>query len=170
MLTVRMLGHFTIAFAIAAGMASTAHAQGLLRTERFSTPLVMQQSENGSIPKMAAIGLLGGGIGLVVGGLGGTVITDDRSSDSSDDLSFLSGMVVGGTIGESLMLPLGVHLGNKRRGQLMPAMLASLAIGAGGVVLAIATEDQAPLPGVILALTPIAQLVTSIAIERSTSN
>jgi hypothetical protein len=149
---------------LVASAASVAHAQSPYRVNRFAA----QQERTASVPAMAAGGLVGGALGLVVFGYMGALIADNQA-DSGEDLAALGGFVVGGTIGEALMVPLGVHLVNRRRGNYGTAALVSLGIAAGGVALALATEDQAPLPGVILVAIPIAQIASSIAIERSTS-
>lgn len=146
-------------------LPAPAHAQAPLHSVRFSHAAV--QSTRGSVPVMGIAGLAAGGIGMFVGGYTGARITDDR--DNYDDVDFLPGLIWGATIGESLMLPVGVHLANRRQGKLLPAMLASAAIGLGGVTLAIAAQDRTPVPGIILGLTPFAQLATSIAIERATA-
>jgi hypothetical protein len=155
-------------------LAGNATGQAPFRERRFAPARVSfaipdtsmiphaPQTSSASTLGMVGAGLGAGLVGFVVGGYIGARITDSENSD----LDALSGGITGGTIGESLFLPLGVHLANHSRGRLLPAMLASLGIGAAGVSLAIATQDAAPLPGVILVLTPVAQLITSIAIER----
>src|SRR5688572_20486113 len=117
---------------------------------------------------MIAGGLVGGALGLLVFGYAGALIADNQA-DTGEDLAALGGFVVGASIGEALMMPLGVHLVNHRRGNYGTAALVSVAIAAGGLALAFATEDQSPLPGIILVAIPIAQIATSVAIERSTS-
>ena len=151
---------------LTAGVPAVAHAQTPLRVERFpaATP---QKTRIASVPSMAAGGLVGGAIGLIVFGYLGAVIADDP--DSSEDLDALGGFVLGGALGEATMLPLGVHLVNRRQGNYAASMLASVGIVVAGLGLAFLTEDQAPLPGIILAAIPVAQLTSSIVIERRTS-
>jgi hypothetical protein len=124
--------------------------------------------ETGSTEKMAAYGMLTGLAGLLVGGLVGAALSGDRD-DADSWVESLQGAVVGSTVGESLMLPVGVHLGNDRRGDLLLSMPASLAIGVAGAAIARRFDSKKKsLP--ILILTPIAQLAASIAIERETGN
>jgi hypothetical protein len=144
-----------------------ANAQAPLRVDRFPRSQPVMQSQSASTPAMVAGGLAGAAIGFVVFGYIGALITDDP--DSSEDLGAIAGGIIGGSIGESVLLPTGVHLVNHRRGKLVPSILASSAIGGAGLLLAIATEDQAPVPGIILGLTPIAQVISSILIEKATS-
>jgi hypothetical protein len=124
--------------------------------------------ETGSNAKMAAYGLLTGAAGFLVGGLVGAALSGDRADEDSW-VENLTGAVVGGTVGESLMLPIGVHIANDRRGDLLWSMPASLAIGTVGGVLARNFNSKSK-AWPILVLTPIAQIAASIAIERNTGN
>ena len=140
------------------------HAQG----PRYNVQFRAIEFETGSNAKMAAYGALTGAAGLLLGGLVGAALSGDR--DESDSwVNALQGAVIGGTVGESLMLPVGVHLANDRRGDLLLSMPASLVIGVAGAVFARnASSKTENLP--ILILTPLAQLAASIAIERNTGN
>ncbi len=75
----------------------------------------------------------------------------------------INGFVVGAPIGESLLLPVGVHLANGRRGNLPLSLLASVGIAGAGIFAAVTAED----PYVLLSI-PILQLAACTAIERST--
>lgn len=155
-------------------LAANAAGQAPLRVQRFVTSdrmaarvVAAAPPSPGSTTGMIAAGLGAGLVGFVVVGYIGARIADDPNN--YEDLDALGGAIVGGTIGESMLLPFGVHLADHRRGRVLPAVLASLGIGVAGVSLAIATQDAAPLPVVILVLTPISQLISSIAIERATA-
>jgi hypothetical protein len=124
--------------------------------------------ESGSTEKMAAYGLLIGAAGLLVGGVVGAALSGDRD-DSDSWVESLQGAVIGSTIGESLMLPVGVHLANDRRGDLLLSMPASLAIGVAGAAIGRKLESTGKAWPVLI-LTPLAQLVAAIAIERNTGN
>jgi hypothetical protein len=108
---------------------------------------------------LAAGGVLGGAVGLFGGALVGGKLTEDDCEDCG-----LVGVVYGGIAGGSALLPLGVHLANGRRGDFGKSLLASLAIGAAGFGLSAATDEWGIMLGV-----PVAQIVSSIAIERGTS-
>lgn len=110
-----------------------------------------------------AAGLLMGTIGFLGGGLVGAKI-DQASSDGYEEWDGIYGFLIGAPIGESLLLPVGVHLANGRRGNLPLSMLASIGITAAGIALAASAEDAK-----ILVAIPIAQLAACIAIERSTT-
>lgn len=119
------------------------------------------------IPRLVVGGVVGGVAGFFLFGYAGAMIADDP--DSNEGFEELAGFVVGATIGESIGLPVGVHLANRREGKVLPAMLVSLGIGAAGVALALAADGSGALPAVILGVTPVAQLVSSIHIERTTA-
>ena len=124
--------------------------------------------ETGSTEKMAAYGLLTGAAGVLLGGLVGAALGGD-TEDADSWVEGLQGAVIGATIGESLMLPIGVHFGNGRQGELLWSMPASLAIGVAGAALGREFESSGR-SWPVLILTPIAQLAAAIAIERHTSN
>ncbi|MCI0695062.1 zinc ribbon domain-containing protein [candidate division KSB1 bacterium] len=117
----------------------------------------------GSAEGCMAAGLLAGTIGFFGGGLVGAKI-DQASSDGYEEWDGLYGFVVGAPIGESLLLPVGVHLANGRRGNLPLAVLASVGIAGTGIAMAASAGDAK-----ILVAIPIAQLLACTAIERSTS-
>ena len=138
------------------------------QTPRYNVSVAAIEFETGSTAKMAVYGLATGAAGFLVGGIvGAALIGEMNHSDSW--VSALQGAVVGGTIGESLMLPVGVHLANDRQGDLLLSMPASLAIGAGGAWLG-RRLDRTGRAWPVLVLTPLAQLAVAIAIERNTSN
>ena len=103
-----------------------------------------------------AAGLLGGGaVGYAFGG-GGRLCGDDPCG--------LEGGLLGAVGGEMLFLPLGVHLANHSRGNYGYSLLASVGLGLLGTGLASTANS-----GALLLAVPIAQLASSIIIERATS-
>lgn len=102
-----------------------------------------------------------GAIGAVAGFAFGAIAFRSRSCGELDCWvpAFYAAMA-----GESLGVPVAVHLANGRRGRSGQALLASLAIGAGGLGVAMLTHD----PRLLLVI-PIGQIASSIAIERSTA-
>lgn len=150
--------------ALMALLPTALHAQSLRPSVQFQAI----EFKTGSDAKMAAYGLLTGAAGFLVGGLVGAALSGERE-DADSWVDALEGAVIGSTIGESLMLPVGVHLANDRQGDLLWSMPASLAIGVAGAAFARNfSSKKKSLP--ILILTPVAQIVASIAIERNTSN
>jgi hypothetical protein len=109
----------------------------------------------------------GSGTGMVLGGIGGTLLgwlagalvggalATDPSGDGSSEAPYY-GAMVGATVG----VPVGVHLGNHSQGNLLNDLLVSAAIGTAGIVVTSATDSWFP-----LLLTPLAQLIATIALE-----
>ena len=73
------------------------------------------------------------------------------------------GPLYGLAAGVSSGIPLGVHFSNGGRGDHLPSLLASLAIGGAGLGLAIAANE----PALLLAV-PVLQLASAIGIEERT--
>jgi hypothetical protein len=107
---------------------------------------------------LAFAGLLGGAAGLVAGGLIGARF----QGSPCEDCYFAP--FAGAVLGESLAIPLAIHLADGRRGQAAPGMVASLAIVAGGLVAA-GQLDRAEL---LLAI-PVLQIAAAVASERHTA-
>jgi len=122
-------------------------------------------AQSRSTPALAAGGLIGGAAGALGGFYVGAILGSD---DDDDDLDFLGTGVSVGTIGEGLLLPLGVHVANGRRGSYMSSALASLGLAAGGLLALEAAHYDPPAAPIILIAVPIAQLAASIVIERAT--
>jgi hypothetical protein len=98
-----------------------------------------------------------------VGGLiGGALIGQHFESSPCEDS--ILGAFFGALAGESLAIPLGVHLGNGGRGDVGPGLAASLGIAAAGLGAAALSREG----GVLLAI-PVLQIAASIAIERHTA-
>jgi hypothetical protein len=107
---------------------------------------------------LALAGLIGGGVGLYLGGLIGTRL----QGTPCEDCYFAP--FVGAVMGESLAIPLAVHLADGRRGQAAPGMVASLAIAAGGLVAAGALHRAE-----VLLAVPVLQIAAAVASQRHTA-
>jgi hypothetical protein len=90
------------------------------------------------------------------------------SDDDEDDLDVVSGGVVVAAVGEGLLLPLGVHLANRRSGSYITSALVSLGLAVGGLLALEAVDYDPPGVPIILVAVPVAQIAASIAIERAT--
>jgi hypothetical protein len=112
--------------------------------------------------KLVGAGLMAGAIGFFAGGFLGADI-DKAGSDGYEEWDGLAGFIIGAPIGESLLLPVGVHLANGRRGNFPLSLLASVGIAGAGIFAAAAAEE----PYMLLSI-PILQLAACTAIERST--
>jgi len=123
----------------------------------------MPPSESGrSTARLVAGGLLGGGLGLGAGALLGGLVGGGNKI-CGDDPCGLDEAIFGAIGGEVVMLPLGVHLANGRRGKYLPSLAVSAAIAGVGIVLS-GNGDH----GEVMVAVPVAQLVSSILIERGT--
>jgi hypothetical protein len=112
-------------------------------------------------------GLAGGALGLYAGAYAGNAVerAGIRSGwwNSCIDCWVSAGPVLGAAALESVGVPLGVHLANGRRGQFWSSALLSLGIGTAAALL------SEPTSGASLLIAPVAQIYTSIRIERATS-
>jgi hypothetical protein len=122
-------------------------------------PPVTPAGKQASLGVMALGGVLGGAAGAFAGGIIGA-----KAADTCEDCA-LEGLIYGFVGGGSAALPLGVHLANHRRGNYGLSLLASLAIGAVGFGTTLATHGD----GRLMIAVPVLQLVSSIAIERTTA-
>lgn len=117
---------------------------------------------------LAAGGVVGGAAGMLAGGLLGGDLTC-AGAEPEDDLCFLPGAFLGGTVGMSLGVPTGVHLADGRRGDWLLGTAASMTVWGAGVGLMAAMGFEGPGAVVTFAAVPLGQLVATTAIERDTS-
>ena len=103
-------------------------------------------------------GLVGGAAAGFAGMYSGAMLLEDDCEDCE-----IVGAIYGLVAGVSSGIPIGVHLSNGARGNLLPSFLTSLAIGGVGLAVAIAADE----PGVMLGV-PVLQLASAIRIERRT--
>jgi hypothetical protein len=104
---------------------------------------------------MGVGGLAGAGTGFFTGFAAGAYLIP-----SSDEWR---SAVIGSMVGTALLTPLGVHIGNRRRGNYLVAALVSGAVTAA--IFPLAGNNKSEVIGLGVPL----QLLTSIAIERGTS-
>lgn len=120
----------------------------------------MAGTSQAGTPGLVLAGLAGGTMGFFSGlFIGGAIGGGNRIC--GDDACGLEEAAYGAVIGETVGLPLAVHLANHSRGSLGLSLLASAGISAVGLLAIDASNDGAPLIAV-----PIAQLISSILIER----
>jgi hypothetical protein len=134
--------------------------------------------------RLMAGGLAGGAVGAVAGGLlAGGVRALGPCDDQDGCLDrYADWAVSGALLGQSLVLPIGVHLANDRQGRVPPPLLASAGIGTAGLLTYWAiqrhrTYDEGGNPrgnpdaftAVTVMAMPVLELVTTIAIERATA-
>lgn len=107
-------------------------------------------------------GLLGAGAGIVGGALMGYAL-ECGGNTCRGDFGGYAGAVTGLLVGEALLLPIGVHLGNGGRGDLGKDIGVSVGVAAATLLLSAPADDE-----VILELGIIAQFALTVWAERST--
>lgn len=128
-----------------------------------TAPQVGHLARGASVPhdgKMLAAGVMSGVVGLVAGAAIGYK-AETLLDECECDVWFcgLAGALIGGTIGMSVMVPVGVHAvsGHASYGRQLGM---SLLLAAGSVLAAPVTS------GVSMLVMPVAQLVTSMTLEH----
>ena len=137
------------------------HPAPLLLAPRRAGPALPVASADSS---RDAIRLVMGGLGLgvvgvVLGGYAGARI-EENGGCAGDDFCGLAGAVVGATVGETILLPAGVHLANDQRGSYALDVGAAALAGLGGWILTVATND-----GTFLLAIPAGQLIAAVLVE-----
>lgn len=120
-------------------------------------------SKSPSVPAMLLGGVAGGAVGLIAGAYGGVAVERAGVRAGLWRMSneyVPAGLVWGALLGESLLLPLGVHAGGGGRGSYWRSAATSIGVMGAGLLLAIPTS------GVSLLFVPPVQLGTSIHIEQ----
>lgn len=146
-------------------LVTPGHAQRLTPPRLVSSPLPPQarQASAGSAVG-AGIGL--GLAGFLVGGLTGVAITHNCTGD---EYCGLEGAFLGAAAGGTFGMALGVHLGNKRRGSFVLDFFTGAAVWGAGIAIASGSEwDNTTTTAAFVAI-PIAQLVTTVLVERAVS-
>lgn len=113
--------------------------------------------------------IVGGFVGAVAGAaVGGIMIGVPVLEEYGDPLTavlvFPLAVAAGIVVGEPWGAACGVHIGNGRHGNPLPAILASVAVAAGGVGAAFAADDWR-----VLLAVPVVQVAVAVPIERSTA-
>jgi|SRR5690349_12051588 len=109
---------------------------------------------------MGGLGL--GIVGVVLGGYAGAKI-EERGGCSGEDFCGLGGAFVGATVGETLLLPAGVHLANNARGSYPVAVGAASVAAALAWALTVGTQN-----GLFLLAIPAGQMVAAVLVELRT--
>jgi hypothetical protein len=109
---------------------------------------------------MGGLGL--GVVGVFVGGYAGAKL-EQNSGCGYDDYCGLAGALLGATVGETILMPAGVHLANGERGSYLLAVGAAGLVATSAWVIALGSNDAAPLLAI-----PVGQLITAAVIELHT--
>lgn len=109
---------------------------------------------------MGGLGL--GVVGVFVGGFAGAKI-EESGGCAGDDYCGWLGALVGATVGETILMPAGVHVANDARGNYALAVGAASLVGITSWVVTLATND-----GIFLLAIPVGQLITAALVELHT--
>ncbi|CAN5676255.1 hypothetical protein BH23GEM11_BH23GEM11_07100 [soil metagenome] len=121
----------------------------------------------GAVPRDVVVPVLvGAGAGAAGGLLGGLALA--LVSDCSGE-TCAGPFIIGAVLGETLALPLAVHLAEGGRGSLGLVTLASLGVTVAGAVAMIALPNADVSQQGIAVLVPFGQIVAAIATERRTA-
>ena len=113
----------------------------------------VQDEQPESVANMIGGGVLAGALGAVAG----------RAMAAQGDAT-VGDLFLGASVGAGIGIPIGVHLTNRRRGQLMLAELASVAWTAA--LFTAAAKDNSV---ILLAAAPAGALAISVTIETRTT-
>jgi hypothetical protein len=108
--------------------------------------------------------------GMVTLGFAGGIIGGNSCaiSGNPDSCRGIEGALWGAAVGHTIGIPVGVHLANGRAGRLQPSLLTSVAFAGAGAAIGLGSGSNQVL-GVAALTAPIAQMVSSVIIERRTA-
>ncbi len=137
------------------------------RLEPAAAPLArdtVKQSTEEGLDAVSSSGLFMG----VLGALGGAAIGGGQSSSSCTKSCRSHNAGSGATIGAGVLIPLGAHIGNKGKGNLLLSSLGTTVVGLAGFGLASVIPSR-PI-GAIVFLTAPLQVVLASKVEKSTTH
>lgn len=155
--------------------ASTQRAAPPLSALKVPVPALAPAAYQPALPQngprmdgtgMAFAGLVGGAAGLFGGALLGYVVDTGLTDCAGEEWCGFRGVLLGGVVGEVMMLPLGVHLANRGRGNYGSGVAATALVGVGGLLVAAGMGDVVPATALLV---PAAQLVAAVTVEKSTA-
>ena len=165
-------GLLALAAASPAGAQRAAPPLSALRADEAGpvpapyVPALQESGRYGSDATLALGGVAGGALGALGGAAAGFALETTLTGCEGDEFCGFGGILLGGAVGEMVMLPLGVHMANRSRGRYAPSLGMSFAVMLAGFTIASQAGEAA---GVVVAAIPITQLVAAIAVERGTA-
>ena len=121
-------------------------------------------------PDVSAPIFAGAGLGMVGFGVGGLIAYSAFSNHCShafDDFCGLEEFFLGAAVGGTFGMAVGVHLGNRRRGNLAKDFLAGALVWGAGIGYLAATRWDSDFSTIVLFTNPILQLGVTTSVERS---
>ncbi len=135
--------------------AAAAHAQEVPTEARPAEPAI-----NSPIWSGVGLGLSGFIAGAYVGAHSGSGCLSGEDCD-------IEGAFIGAAIGGTAGMALGVHLGNRSRGNLGLDFLTGAGVWVGGMALGSATHWRGNAATFVLLGIPIVQLIGTVTVERA---
>ena len=137
-------------------------SSALAQTRTVALPTI-GDTANASIGLLYLGGIAGGAIGLFGGVFVGMAMEQAANECEGELLCGVSGGAWGAIVGETFMLPLGVHLVNGSRGPIIAQMLASSAVTGAAFLTAYLAPN---LDDYWVFAVPVAQLIAVVTLER----
>ena len=172
------IGSLVAALAPLATAVSVSHAQrlpSLTVNHQQSEPLPaitavwagQAGQDGGSVGGPIVGGMLLGGVGFIAGALVGAAI---QNEPGCTEFCNLEGAFYGAAAGGTSGMALGVHLGNRRRGNLGLDFLTAAGVWGAGftLFLPLANADNNEAALAVLIALPVVQLGATVAVERAT--
>ena len=163
-------------FTLIIPVAPLAHAQQV-PPQSFSSQLVagtlqptptvwpnQARQDQGSLAGAILLGGLLGAGGFAAGALIGSAASDE--CEHADALCIEAAAFFGAAGGGTFGMALGVHLGNRRQGNLALDFLTAAAVWGAGIFAAILADSDRADVAILIAI-PIVQLGATVAVERA---
>lgn len=123
-----------------------------------------ESEDRAPVPVLVFGALLGGAVGVVGGALIGAGLTP--CAPGEEGFCTMPGLLIGPLVGTSICIPVMVHAFNGGRGNFGANVLATGGVGVGLILTAVAVGGEAG----FLVTIPLAQMVTSVAVEETTED
>jgi len=122
------------------------------------------------VPVLVLGGAGGAAAGMVALGFAGAMIGANSCTEigNPDSCRGFEGALLGAAVGHTIGIPTGVHFANGRAGSLQTSLLASAALAGVGAAIGFGSGSDQVL-GVAALTVPVAQMVSSVIIERRTA-
>lgn len=156
----------TLLLAVSSVITMPLNAQRVLQSASFANPSSAAVRFVGSLVplraelpisrgRLAASGLAFGAAGAAMGVAAGYLLA--RTDEA---------MIIGATVGESILLPYGIHRANERQGRLEASVVASSIVGGIGLAWVLSRYTDAAIVAAALVV-PAVQLPLAIGLERA---
>ncbi|MGH7637611.1 MAG: hypothetical protein ACREOK_08155 [Gemmatimonadaceae bacterium] len=152
-------------------MTSSTGAQELASTRRafarpidtaFAAPsdLFPEEPERSGVGEMLAAGAGAGLVGIV----GGAYVGASLEQCGPDEwFCGLAGGIIGGAVGSTIMIPVGVHLASRRHSSF------AAKLGVSAAVMGVTALLAYPTSGVSILVMPLGQLIATVSVENNAS-